>query len=94
MPVLNDADQIAERLHHATQRADGAFMPVNVFRRGDHAALCGFRPAGIPAVNRPGPGEIRQQLNRAGLRVPQFAQRHRNGFYLRAGFSSGHFQHR
>src|SRR5690606_31567943 len=77
LPRFQHLDQVAQRLDHATQGADGALVCVDEVGGSDGGALGAFRPGLRPAINGERPGEIGQQLDGAGVRVPEFAQGNR-----------------
>ncbi|MNC64020.1 hypothetical protein D3C75_1141890 [compost metagenome] len=73
LPPLANLNQVAERLDHPAQRTDGAFMRMHVERRTNHRALDCLRPGFVPAIHRPGPGQLVQQVRRTGIGVVQGA---------------------
>ena len=71
LPPLPHFNQIAERLHNTPDCADSTLMTVDEIGIADNGAFCRFRPLFIPPVDRKGPRQPRQQICRAGVRVPQ-----------------------
>ncbi|CAX64997.1 gp16 protein [Vibrio phage VP585] len=60
--------QTVQRLLH---RIWGAFKTVNIKRILHHLPLDMLRPTVVPFIHRQGPGQPRQQRQRAGIWVPQ-----------------------
>lgn len=50
-PPFTQFDQIAQRLYHAADGANSAFMAMHEEGRGDDAAFGFFRPALIPVID-------------------------------------------
>ncbi|MNP37154.1 hypothetical protein D3C76_1305880 [compost metagenome] len=71
---LDNLDQIAQGFDHPAQGADGALVGMDVIRRLDGRALGRLAPPVIPAIDRPGPRQVRQQMHRAGVGVVERAQ--------------------
>ncbi|KAI3489586.1 hypothetical protein L1887_46637 [Cichorium endivia] len=70
LPPFNDADQKAERLHHTPHSAGCALVLMDIESILHHTALHALSPSFVPAINRKGPRQIRQKLDRACCRVP------------------------
>src|SRR5699024_5949466 len=78
LPPLLYFNQVSEWLDGSSHCADGPFVSVYQPCITNHLSLCLFRPVAIPAVNGKCPGEIRQQMHRAGIRRPQRVEVYRN----------------
>ncbi|GCJ56936.1 hypothetical protein BvCmsL71A_00301 [Escherichia coli] len=76
LPPLNNADQESERFHHPPHGTGGSFMLMNIKSILHYLAFDAFCPALVPAIHRERPGEIRQEADRTGSRIPQVTQRH------------------
>ena len=72
LPPLNNAVQEAERLHHPPHGTGGSFMLMYIKSILYHLAFDAFRPS----IHRERPGEIRQETDRTGCRIPQVTKRH------------------
>ena len=77
LPPLDHFQQITQRLDHPAQRADGAFVGMDEKRRFNRRTFDLLAPAVVPAVHRPCPRQLVQQVRRAGFRVVQGANRNR-----------------